>query len=105
MRESQFGFEYTWDDLKVIRPLALTVLAGQLIGAGVGVLVATYANLFANIWAGAAIATFPCFLLGLVIQRQRNPDALRENRTMVRRLGLIALVLSLAVFVMPLGRM
>ena len=104
MRESQFGFEYTWNDLKVVRPLAVTVLAGQLIGAGLGVLVAAYASLFANLWAGAAIATFPCFLLGLFIQHQRNPDALRENRTMVRRLGLIALVLSLAVFIMPLGR-
>jgi hypothetical protein len=104
MRDSQFGFEYTWDDLKVIRPLVLTVLVGQLIGAGTGVLVAAYADLFANLWAGAATATFPCFLLGLVIQHQQNPGSLRENRTMVRRLGLIALLLSLAVFVAPLGR-
>lgn len=105
MKESQFGFEYSWDDLKPIRPLAVTALVGQLSGAGLSLLLPTYASTFANLWAGGAVATFPSFLLGLLIQHQLNPDAIRENRTMVRRFGLVALVLSLSVFIMPLDRL
>jgi hypothetical protein len=105
MRESQFGFEYSWSDLKPVWPLALTVLVGQLAGAALGFYVAKYPNAFANIWAGGALATFPSFLLGILVQWQRNAAALGENRIMLRRLGMIALVLSLAVFVMPLGAM
>jgi hypothetical protein len=105
MRESQFGFEYSWSDLKPVWPLALTVLIGQLGGAALGYYVAKNPSAFANIWAGGALATFPCFLIGILIQWLRNAAALNENRVMVRRLGLIALVLSLAVFVMPLEAM
>jgi hypothetical protein len=105
VKESQFGFEYTWADLKPIRALAVTVVVGQLVGAGVSVSMSTYASLFLNVWVGGALASFPSFLLGLLIQYRINPDAIRENRTMVRRVGLIALVISLAVFVMPLDLM
>jgi hypothetical protein len=105
MRESQFGFEYSWSDLKPVRPLAIIVLVGQLVGAGVGLFLQPFAHTFANIWAGAALATFPCFLLGALVQVRLNSAALRENRVLVRRMGLIALVLSLAVFVFPLEQM
>ena len=105
MRESQFGFSYSWTDLKPIRPLVSTVVFGQLVGAAAGLYLAKHPRPFINAWAGAALATFPCFLLGLLIQRQLNALAIGENRVMVRRLGSIALILSLAVFVMPLDRM
>jgi len=105
MKESQFGFEYTWTDLKPIRALAVTVVIGELVGAAVSVAMATHASLFVNLWVGGALASFPSFLLGLFIQHRINPQAIGENRTMVRRVGLIALVISLVVFVMPLDLM
>ena len=102
MKESQFGFEYSWEDLQPIRPLAVTVFAAQIVGALLGLWASVYPSWFANLWAGGALATLPSFLLGLLIQSQFNPASLTEHRVMVRRLGLIALVLSLSVFVMPL---
>ena len=104
MKESQFGFEYTWSDLKPIKPLAISVVVGQIAGAALGFYVAKYPSAFANIWAGGALATFPAFLLGLLVQLRVNRSALADHRVMVRRFGMIALLLFLAVFVMPLGR-
>ena len=105
MRESQFGFEYSWDDLQPIRLLALTVAGSQIAGAILGLWVSVYPSWFANLWAGAALATFPSFLVGLLLQFWVNRASLSEHRVMVRRLGLIALVLSLSVFVVPLNEL
>ena len=104
MKESQFGFEYTWSDLKHIKPLAITILVGQIAGAALGFYIAKYPSAFANIWAGGALATFPAFLLGLLVQLRSNRSSLAHHRVMFRRLGMIALLLFLAVFVMPLGK-
>ena len=103
MKESQFGFEYTWRDLQAIRPLTVTVYVAQIIGGISGLLLAPYVSWLGNLWAGAAIATFPSFLLGLLIQFRLDPVRIKENRVMVRRFGLVALALSLSVFVVPLG--
>jgi len=41
------------------------------------------------------------FLAGLLVQRLKNPAAIDDNRVMVRRIGPIALLFSLLVFVFP----
>lgn len=102
MKESQFGFEYAWADLKPIRSLAVTVFAAQIIGALLGLEFADHAHWFHRLWFGGAVATFPAFLIGLPIQAYLHPGSIHENRVMVRRLGLIALLLSLAAPFMPL---
>ena len=56
---------------------------------------------FENFWIGGALATFPGFLLGLPIQRRLRPEAIDENRVMVRRIGMVALILTLAGATMP----
>jgi len=104
MRESQFGFEYTWADLQPVRPLAVATFVAQVIGAAIGLAVSAYPSWFANLWAGGALATFPGFLLGLLLQYLLNAERIREHRVMVRRMGIIALVLTLSVFVTPLGK-
>jgi hypothetical protein len=101
MRESAFGFSYSWSDLQPVRALAVTALVAQLVGAGVGVWVARYPEWFDNLWAGGAIATFPGYAIGLLIQHRVKPGSLTENLVMVRRMGLIALVLTLAGFIFP----
>jgi hypothetical protein len=53
-------------------------------------------------WFGGAIATFPAYLLGLFVQARHRPGSLAANRVMVRRLGLIAALLSLVALAMPL---
>lgn len=103
MRESPFGFEYTWEDLQPIRTLAVIAFAFQIGGALFGLWVARYPQWFANLWAGGAVATFPGFVVGFVAQKLKAPESVVENKVMVRRFGLIAAVLSLSVFVMPLG--
>ncbi|ABM97402.1 hypothetical protein [Methylibium petroleiphilum] len=101
MKESQFGFEYTWSDLEPIRALTVVVLAGQVAGAAAGVLVPQFADWFKSLWFGGAIATFPAFLVGLIVQSRWRPGSLGQNKVMVRRLGLVAAALTVFAFAMP----
>jgi hypothetical protein len=101
MKESQFGFEYSWADLQPVRALAITVLAAQVVGGAIGVVFAHQASWFLKLWFGGALATFPAFLVGLAIQSRLRPGSIGENKVMVRRMGLIALVLSLVAIFMP----
>jgi hypothetical protein len=101
MKESQFGFEYTWEDLQPVRALALIVFGVQIAGGLAGLAFPQFPRWFESMWFGAAIATFPAFLVGLVVQSKLSPGSISENRTMVRRLGLIALFLSAFAIAMP----
>lgn len=102
MKESAFGFEYSWADLQPVRALAITVVAAQVAGAAVGVLLPQFPHWFESLWFGAAIATFPAFLVGAVVQARLRPGSIGQNRVMVRRLGLIALLLSAFALAMPI---
>jgi fucose 4-O-acetylase-like acetyltransferase len=101
MKESQFGFQYSWSDLKPIRALSVTVVAAQALGAAIGFLVPRFPHWFESLWFGAALATFPAFLVGAVIQARVKPGSLGENSVMVRRLGLIAALLTAFAIAMP----
>lgn len=103
MRQSPFGFEYSWEDLRPVRPLFVTVIVAQIIGAVLGLWTARFPSWFDNLWCGGAFATFPGFLLGLPIQIRLRPGSLGEIRVMVRRMGLIVLLLFAAAFVFPFG--
>jgi len=101
MKKSPFGFKYTWVDLQPVRVLAVTVLAAQLFGAIVGIAVAWHPDWLINFWLGGAFATFPAFLMGLVIQSRLTPGRLSEHKVMVRCLGLIALALFVFAVAIP----
>ena len=101
MKESQFGFEYSWSDLQPVRALAVTVVVAQICGGLLGLFFAPQETAFVKLWFGAALATFPAFFAGLVIQAKLRPGSIGENMVMVRRLGLIAALLSLVAAFMP----
>jgi hypothetical protein len=102
MEENQFGFEYSWTDLRPVRTLMTVVLVFQVGGALLGLLLAHYSGWFSNVWAGGAIATLPGFVVGFIAQRAKDPASISINKVMVRRLALVAALLSLSVFIMPL---
>jgi hypothetical protein len=102
MRESRFGFQYSWADLQPVRALAVTVVAAQFAGAVAGFLFPRFAHWFESLWFGGALATFPAFLLGLVVQATVKPGSLSANVVMVRRLGLVAALLSGFAVAMPI---
>lgn len=101
MRESQFGFEYSWADLQPIRALVVVVLVAQLVCMLLGLVYAPHADWFHRLWYGGAAATFPAFAIGLVVQSRVRPGSIGQNIVMVRRLGLIAAALSLVALFMP----
>jgi hypothetical protein len=103
-RESQFGFRYTWEDMRPVRALSIAVLVLQVIGAAIGLWVANYPTSFANLWAGGALASLPGLLVGLIVQRFASPGSLSANKVMVRRMCLIAVLMSLSVFIVPLDK-
>jgi len=102
MRESSFGFQYTWADLEPVRPLAVTLSLVQVAGATVGLVFPLLPGWFESAWFGACVPMFPAFLVGLVVQSLRRPGSIAENGTMVRRLGLLALFLSSVALSMPM---
>ena len=103
MKDSQFGFQYTREDLQPVRPLFTTMVIVQVVGALLGFLLSPFPTFNANVIAGGFAASFPGFLVGLLVQRRVNPAAIEDNRVMVRRMGLLALLFSLLVFVLPLA--
>jgi hypothetical protein len=102
MKESPFGFEYTWADLQPVKALAITVFFSQVAGAIIGLSLHRFPQWFESLWFGGAVATFPAFLVGLAIQSKVKPGSLTQNKVMVRRLGLIAALLTVFAFAMPL---
>lgn len=101
MRESQLGFEYTWADLQGIRALAITVILAQCAGMALGLFFAQQSTWLLRAWFGGALVTFPAFLIGLAIQSRAQPGSIKNNRILVRRLGLIALLLSAIAIATP----
>lgn len=97
MQESQSDFSCSWADLRPIRGLVVTLLVMQIVGAIAGLLLLGH-NMwwFLRLWFGGAVVTFPAFLVGLVIQGRLRPGSINENRVMVRRLGVISLLLTIA---------
>jgi hypothetical protein len=81
--------------------IRVTVLIAQGLGAVIGLAIGYFTAWFENLWMGGAIATFPGFLMGLPVQVRARAEAIDENRVMVRRMGLVALVLTLAGIAMP----
>lgn len=102
MKESLFGFEYTWADLQPIRALTVVVIMGQIIGGALGVLIPPFSDWFKNVWFGGAVVTFPAFLLGLGVQARVKPGSIKENCVMVRRFALVAAFLTVIALAVPL---
>lgn len=102
MKETPFGFEYSWADLQPIRALSIVVVAGQLMGGVAGLVYPRFPFWFEAMWFGAALSTLPSFLVGLVVQAHDKPGSLGANKVMVRRFGLIAALLSGFALAMPL---
>ena len=101
MKESQLGFEYSWSDVQPVRALVVTITAAQIGGAILGLLFASRSSWILNLWFGGAVATFPAFLVGLYLQAHIRPGSIAQNHIMVRRIGLIALLLSIVAVFMP----
>jgi hypothetical protein len=102
VKESQLGFRYTWADLQPVRVLALTVAIAQGLGAFVGLWFPVRGDHFLGLWVGAAVAILPAFLLGAALQSKLHPGSLGENRVMVRRLGMLALLFLVVGFAVVL---
>jgi len=94
VKASTRGLWYDWGDLQPIRALALVVCAGQALGALAALLWARLPPGFESLWLGAALATLPAFLVGLAVQAGLKPGSLRENKTLVGRFALVAVLLS-----------
>jgi hypothetical protein len=102
MKDTKFGFEYALANLQPIRTLAVVALVFQIAGALFGLWRSHYTEWLSNLWAGGALASFPGFIVGLIAQKLKEPLSISQNKTMVRRMGLVDLVLSLSVLIMPL---
>jgi hypothetical protein len=103
MKESDPGFEYNVGEFRPLRALSVVIAAAQCVGVGVSLWVGHYPSWFENLWFGGALATFPGYLFGLAVQHHFRPNSLIVCRALVRRMGLVSAVLSLAAFVVPLG--
>lgn len=99
MQDSQFGFSYSWSDLRPIWPLVAAVTVAELAGSAIGYKVLTVQDGFSRLWFGGALAALPGYALGLLVQLLLRPERFQTHRVLIRRIGLLAALLSLiAVF-------
>ena len=101
MKESPFGFQYTWEDIQPVRPLVITLVLTQIAGAAICLLTSPLPDAFNNIWLGGALGTFPGYILGLLIQKRIRPKSIGKNKVLVNRLGYIAFALTTAAIIIP----
>jgi hypothetical protein len=103
MIEESSGLEFNRGEFRPLRALSLVIAAAQCVGAGMSLWVGHYPGWFENLWFGGALATFPGYLIGLAVQRQVSPNSLVVCRTLIKRMALVSIVLSLSALVVPLG--
>jgi hypothetical protein len=104
MKNSWFEIDYAWPDTRSIRIVANIVSASQVLGGVVGLFIVSNPNWILRLWIGAAIVTFPAFLVGLTVQARAHPGILKEKMNEVIKLGLACLIFSVAaIFVPKLG--
>lgn len=99
--DSGFKLNYSWEDLRPVHPLFITVLITQLAGAVVSLLLQGIASWFETAWLGGALATFPGYLIGLVVQRYIRPGSIALHRSMVIFMGAISLFLFVVALISP----
>ncbi|MGO4261470.1 hypothetical protein [Lysobacter sp. TAB13] len=95
MQEPQFGSRYSLSDLQPVWPVMLAVLLAELIGAAIGYYALSAPHPILRLWLGAALAALPGYALGLILQRKLRPDRFRTHRPLIRRLGVLAALLTL----------
>ena len=101
MSQSDYDFEYSWEDLKPVRPLFVTVLVVQTLGLVAGVLFGHGGFWAERAFVWGAIATFLGYLLGLWVQAVMMPGSLGRNRAMVRHLGIGATFFGIFALLFP----
>ena len=101
MAQSGYSFEYSWEDLKPVRPLFVTMLVAQGLGLLAGLMFYDGRSWVEGAWLGGAFATFLGYLLGLWVQAVMMPGSLGRNRVMVRHLGLGATIFGIFALVFP----
>ena len=103
MSNPGFKLNYSWEDLRPVRPLFVTVIVFQTAGSVISLLMQGFGNWFDTAWFGGAFATFPGFLVGLLVQAYVRPGSLVLHRSAVIFLGAIALMLFIAALTFPRG--
>jgi len=101
MRDSGFKLSYSWEELRPVRPLFVTVLIAQAIGAAANLFLQGLVNWHDTAWLGGALATFPGFVIGLLVQGHTRPGSIASHRSMVALMGVIALFLFIAALTFP----
>lgn len=94
MKEHPLAFEYSWTDLRPIRPVVVWVLVFQVVGAVAGLVLRPMPDGFASAWYGGALATLPGFLVGVLTQWRGHPGTLSANSLMVWRMAFVAFALT-----------
>lgn len=101
MAQSDYDFEYTWEDLKPVRPLFVTMLVAQGMGILAGLLFGHDGGWVERAFIWGAFATFLGYLPGLWIQAVTMPGSLGRNRLMVRHLGIGSGVFGIFALIFP----
>ena len=98
----QYSWQYTWQYLKAIREIFVTTVIAQIVGSVIFLfirlteLITLTEDCFLDLWLGCALFTFPGYLAGVQIQVRIRPNSIEENKTLVRKTGLMALTLTVA---------
>ena len=101
MAQPDYDFEYSWEDLKPVRPLFVTMLVAQGLGLLAGLLFGRDGGWVERAFVWGSLATFFGYLLGLWVQTVTMPGSLGRNREMVRHLGIGSSIFGIFALIFP----
>lgn len=90
MAQPDYDFEYSWEDLKPVRLLFISILVMQSLGMVAGIFFGHGGVWVERAFVWGSMATFIGYLLGLWVQAVTRPGSLGHNRVLVRHLGLVS---------------
>ena len=91
-----------WEFVKPVWRIMLVTLIAQLAGGVALIVIGKYGHPLVDFWFGGAVSTFPGFILGTVWHGYSAKEEIKNNLLAIGFIGILALMLTLAAFFVPL---
>ena len=102
MKEYYRIIKQLWEFIKPVWRILLIVAIAQLVSGFVLVFNPKYGYVFVDFWFGAAVSSFPSFVVGSLWQLYVDKEIIKDNLLAVIFIGFSSIGVTLMSLIMPL---